>query len=362
MIYFTYIFIILVLYKTVYRIPAGNTRDDNSFLQMRKNFTVISCVLLIVIIAFKDVSVGTDTERYYYHFLYDSAPDWREGNIAGQELGFRYLEYYSQKYGLGWTGYSLLTSMLIVIPMGYFFYKYSDNIFLSFLLYITIGLFSHNMTALRQSLAGAMVLVGIIALFEKKFFFFVIFVIIGYFFHYSAIAALLLGVVPFVKYKNNIQLIILLFVPIIVRLSGDVLFGFVGHYLPQRYEDYESQSYTMNPVLELMWFSILAFGCYSLIKNHKISQSDFRFYLITVLFVSAIELSNHIYIASRLSHYMENVLVAAIPCFIYKFPSSLNRDHVAFCISMLCLLAFFLMLIGSDTLSVSNYRFMTEFY
>jgi len=359
MIYFIFIFFTLVLYNRVFKIPIGYPSETESVSNARRNFTIVSCILLLIIIAFKDVSVGTDTERYFYHFLNDDVPDWHDGNIAGQELGFRYLEYYCRELGLSWLGYSILTTAIIVIPMGYYFYKYSDNIWASFCLYMTIGLFTHNMTALRQSLAASMVLIATMALFNKKYLYFVLFVIAGSLFHYSAISALILGVIPFLKYKNNIQLTALLFVPIIVKVAGSVLFGFVGYYLPERYDGYESQTYTMNPVLELMWFSILIFGWYSLVKNKDVSERDFRFYLMTVFFVSSIELAEHIYAASRLSHYMESVLEAAIPCFIYKFPPSENRRFVAFAIYTLCMLAFFMMLIGSDTLTVSDYKFIS---
>lgn len=266
MIYFIFILLTFILYKGIYKIPIGYKNEVDSVVKARRNFTILSCLLLIIIISFKDISVGTDTVRYYYHFLYDGLPNWRDGNIAGEELGFRSLEYYCREFGFNWIEYSLLTSLIIVAPMGYFFYKYSDNIWASFFLYIAIGSFAHNMTALRQSLAAAMVLIATIALFNKKYHFFILFVFAGFLFHYSAIAALVLGIIPFIKYKNNFQLTILLLVPLLVKIAGNVLFSFIGVYLPERYDGYESQTYTMNPVLELMWLSILAFAWYSLIR------------------------------------------------------------------------------------------------
>ncbi len=362
MIYFFFIFFTLILYRSIFNIPQGYNSFYLSNSKSLKRFTIVSCLLLIGIIAFKDISVGTDTERYYIHFLYDEMPDWHNGNVAGEELGFRYLQYYCREFGLHWLEYSFITSFIIVAPMGYFLYKYSDNVWASLMFYITIGLFSHNMTALRQSLAVSMVLIAIISIFNRKYIMFIVFVLIGYLFHYTALAALVIGILPFIKYKNNLQLTILLFVPIIVKIAGGVLFNIIGVYLPERYDGYESQTFTMNPILEVMWLSILVFCWHSLVRNKNVSNKDFLFYLLTVCFVSSIELSGHIYMASRLSHYFETALVAAIPCFIYKYPPSGTRDFMALSIYALCMLAFLFTLTGSDTLSISNYIFMKQYY
>ena len=329
-----------------------------SLINSRKlHFTIISCTLLILIIGLKDISVGTDTERYLLHYLHDPVPDWKEGNVAGSELGFRYLEYWCSSIGLSWVSYSLLVAAIIVIPMGIFFYKYSENLWASYMMYMTIGLFAMNMTGIRQSIACSMVVLGMIMLLNKKYFWFVISIILGFLFHYSAIIAFIIAVIPFIKYKSPWQLTLLLFIPLLVRIGGDAIFSLLGTYLPERYDGYESQQLSMNPILELMWISILIFAYIALKKRADISQNIFSMYVMIVLFVSSIELSFHVYMAGRLSEYFETVIVACIPSFINRFPGNKKRV-IAFAIYGLCILFFLVASAGSDTLSIYKYHFI----
>ena len=360
MIYFLFILFTYIVYKFYYRIPIGYAKDSQKS-KLYLKFTILACVFIVVIIAFKDLSIGTDTERYYYHYLSDDKPNWREGNISGQELGFRYLQYICRELGLSWLSYSILTSIIIVAPLGWLFYKYSNNIWASFLLYVTIGLFAVNMTGLRQSLAIAMVTIATVSIFEKKYFRFILFVFAAFLFHYSAIVAIVLGLIPLLKYRNKFQLIILLLVPLIVKLIGGALFGFIDVYLPERYDGYESQSFSMNPLLFLMWYLLLIFEWYSLVKNKDVSNVDYWFYVMMVCFVSSIFLSEHVYMASRISYYFENAVVASLPRFIYKFPPSNKRSLMSFLIYGFSMLAFLLSLLGSDTLSISNYKLLSVF-
>lgn len=356
-VYLLFIIITFIAYRFLLSDTVLHSGNESLVNKQKLKFTAISCFLLIIIIGLKDVSVGTDTERYLLHYLNDPIPDWKEGNVAGAELGFRYLEYWCNSIGFSWVSYSLLVSSIIVIPMGYFFYKYSDNLWASYMIYMTIGLFAMNMTGIRQSMACSMVVLGMIMLLNKKYFWFVISIILGYLFHYSAIIAFIIAAIPFIKYKSHWQLTLLLFIPLFARIGGDVLFYFIGSYMPERYDGYESQQFSMNPMLELMWISIMIFSYISLRRGGNVSQNIFSMYVMIVLFVSSIELSFHIYMAGRLSEYFETVIEACIPSFINRFPGSEKR-LLTWAIYSLCILFFLIVLHGSDTLSISNYHFL----
>lgn len=356
-VYLLYIIITFIAYQLLLNGTVLYS-DNESLINSRKlHFSIISCILLILIIGLKDISVGTDTERYLLHYLSDPVPNWKDGNVAGSELGFRYFEYWCNSIGFSWVSYSLLVSSIIVIPMGLFFYKYSENLWASYMMYMTIGLFAMNMTGIRQSLACSMVLLGMIMLLNKKYFWFVISIILGYLFHYSAIIAFIIAVIPFFKYKSHWQLTLLLFIPLFARIGGDAIFSLFGSYLPERYDGYESQQFSMNPILELMWISIMIFSYVALKKRADISQNIFSMYVMIVLFVSSIELSFHVYMAGRLSEYFETVIVACIPSFINRFPSN-EKKLLTVAIYGLCILFFLVASAGSDTLSIYKYHFL----
>ena len=112
---------------------------------------------------------------------------------------------------------------------------------------------------------------------------------------------------------------------------------------------------------DLMWYLLLIFEWYSLVKNKDVSNVDYWFYVMMVCFVSSIFLSEHVYMASRISYYFENAVVASLPRFIYKFPPSNKRSLMSFLIYGFSMLAFLLSLLGSDTLSISNYKLLSVF-
>ena len=316
--------------------------------------------LLFLIFALRNMSVGTDTSSYYLHYLYDEVPDWRLGLIAGEEILFRYFEYGCKALGMSWQLFLAVTSIIIVAPMIVFFKRYSSNVWASLLIYITIGLFTMNLSGMRQSLAISMVLLATIELYEGRLLKFVVLVIIGAGFHFSALFALSLIVVRLFKYKNAKQLTILLFLPLVARLAGDLLFSNLSSFMPVRYEQFDDMDGTINPLLEIMQFSILFFCYLSLVINKKVSKLDFFLFFIVVFYVSAIELSHSVYMAGRLAFYFEMAAAVAIPNFIHKFKDNSTKQILSLSIYSLCLAAFVVSSYGNNTLGFNEYKFFWE--
>lgn len=363
LVYLTYLSFSYILYT----ILSNKNKNTNRVTLSKRNrclFTIFACILLIFIIGLKHVSVGTDTYGYFWDYRNNETTDWNEMNEAGREHGYLILINICRNFGLSWYCYSIFVAAIIIVPMGLYFYKYSTNLWASFTLYMTIGLFAMNMSGVRQSIACSLVLFGTYFLFDNnksiliRYFLFTLFIFAAYLFHYSAIIAIIIGIIPLINYRSTIQLTILLLLPIVIRLGASTIFSQLEPYMPSRYEAYDSSA-TINPVLETMWVCILLFSYFSLVKSKFISSNDFRTYLLVVFYVSAIELSYVIYMASRLSFYFENAIMVAIPCFINKYNKS-SQGIISFVIYMLCIIAFIVSLNGSDTLTISNYRFFWE--
>lgn len=363
-----YVYLIFLLLSFIlHKIFFNNLQNSDLAIINGKSrciYTILACFLLILIIGLKHVSVGTDTYGYFMDYRNNELTDWNELNEAGSEHGYLSLINLCTNLGLSWIGYSIVVAVIIIVPMGLFFYKYSTNLWASYALYMTIGLFAMNMTGIRQSESCSLVLLGTYFLFDdtktiiKRYVLFALFVYAGYLFHYSALIAIIIGIVPLIKYRSTAQLTFLLFIPVATRLGASLIFSMLGLYMPSRYEVYDSYA-TMNPILEAMWVCILLFSYYTLIKSKSVSSDDFRLYLLIVFYVAAIETSFEIYMASRLSFYFESAIMVAIPCFINKY-SKKSQNYLSFVIYMLCIIAFIISLNGSDTLTISKYRFFWE--
>ena len=240
------------------------------------------------------------------------------------------------------------------------FHRYSVNIWASFFLYVTIGLINVNMSAIRQSLAVAMVVMSIISIFDKQYIGLVVYVLIGSLFHYSAIFALLLAFIPLYRCKSKLHLTYLLLVPFIARIAGDIFLGSILSLMPTRYMDFYTDEQIMNPLLEAVWISLLLFLYFTHRVNGKVKFIDFRFYLLVVLFVASVELSYSVYLASRLSYYFELAVMVAIPNAILKYKDKTTRMIISVGVYSLCLAFLIVSSLGSDTLAIYDYKFFWQ--
>lgn len=360
-VYLAYIFITLIAYYSftggskAYRLDSGIVVQRN-----RKIFSWVAGTLLWAILALRDISVGSDTISYYTRYAAIQMPEFSLVSVAGQEWGYDMLQYLCRSAGLSWQVYLALVSAMIILPVTIFFHKYSTDVWASYFLYITIGLFAINMSAIRQSLAVAMVVMAMVALFEKKYVRFAIFLLIGSLFHFSALFTLLLLFVPFFKYKSKRQLVLLLIIPILARVISNFFFVSIDILMPERYLDSYLGDQVMNPLLEAVWISTLLFILYSFLINGNIKSIDFQLYFLVVLYVASIELSYGVYLAGRLAFYFEIGVMVAIPCALMKFHNIRTRAIFSRVIYSLCLAFMIIASFGSDTLVIYNYKFFWQ--
>lgn len=358
-IYIVYILLTLIAYyaiigsSRVFRLESGVIVQRN-----RRAFSWFAGILLWSILALRDVSVGSDTINYFERYANIQCPEFSLLSVAGQEWGYDMLQYFCRSIGLSWQTYLAVVSAIIVVPMAIFFHKYSVNVWASFFLYITIGLLGVNMSAIRQSLAVAMVIIAMMEMLNKKYVKFVLFILISSLFHTSALFALLFALIPCVKYKSQIQLTLLLLIPVLARVVGFYFFGSLESFMPVRYLDsFNSEEQIMNPLLEAVWISILLFAYFSLRINGDVQNDEFKFYFMAVLFVTSIELSYSVYLAGRLAYYFELAIMVVIPNDIMKFRRKRIRSMLSICVYLVCLAFFIVSSFGSDTLVIFSYKF-----
>ncbi|MFP4979264.1 EpsG family protein, partial [Paenibacillus sp. CN-4] len=119
----------------------------------QRQYIIISSILLFSVVAFRDVSVGSDTATYKQ--LYMISGDYIQAyrtiipSISSEFLFF--LTANAIKIlGADYRIYLFIVSLFIISSISLFFKRYSYSPFISYWLYITLGLLGLSMSGLRQ--------------------------------------------------------------------------------------------------------------------------------------------------------------------------------------------------------------------
>lgn len=326
----------------------------NSITKVRYNkvipvatFTIPSFILLFVISAFRG-DFTTDYKNYTGLFDLYNRYSFSELLTAGfqNEIGYIYLNKIIGLFTTDALYFFLITTFVILFGFFHHFKKYSVNLWLSVLMFVTVGSYYASFNITRHIFAVAIVFIGSRYLYERKFFKWVLVVLLAALFHKTAII-----MIPFyfilnfrIKLKNWVIIVI---GSAIVILFFDNIVDFAQQYF---YEQYTDDSYGMwgqavtNIVLPVAFLIFSLFNINKLDPENNIHRIWFNagifyaFFNILALQVEMVE---------RLGRYFAPYSLLLIP-FIF---SKMQNKHLRFVYSMV--LIFLLILYNYVILSGS---------
>lgn len=207
-----------------------------------KKRTKVQCVLfaigLIFLLGFHSPDLGVDVANYYVPLFEGCEREELSFQIVGQiEPLFHAFSVLIKKCTDSIQIYLFITSLLIVIPVVFLFYKESKNIWLSIFFYTTFTLYYFAFSGLRQAIAISIVCIGYYFLLKGNWKMFLPFVFIAFFFHISAVIAII--AYPLMKAKLSDISWFLLFgvfgmaiiaAPSIMMFFVDLIFSDTGKY------------------------------------------------------------------------------------------------------------------------------------
>lgn len=326
-------------------------------------YAIFMAFCIFIISGLKDDSVGVDTLNYFGLFLESknfslSRLSWIE--IISGEIGHKITMWFFSNY-FNWRIYNICYSLLVSYSFGNFFYRYSSNIFLSFFIHVTFGLFTVSLSAYRQCIAVSIILLFYKYLLEKKELKFYIGVLIASSFHMTAIICLLFPIIEkFTIKQKNIILPVFLLLPFLTRLFGYLFFDLVSTYLPVKYILHMNgygDAPIINPLVEAEAFVILFAGLMAIkTARIKLNNGILRLFVYTSLYVSCIELSRFVHLSSRLSYYFIPFLTVFIPT-ILSCQTNRIRKIFSFLICLIMLMHFVVSSYGGHILAYENYKF-----
>ena len=176
--------IVLVLVASLMSKVFGNPKHKDTFVLL------ISGIALFAIYVLRDYSVGRDILGYYEiydsmhnHVLFDASWTW-------MEWGYVLLMKLASMLGLSFRGFLAIVYSMILIPLGVFVKRYSQDVTLSVIIFICFQFFVFSMSAIRQTLAMSICLTAYMVANRngfKSFLLYCILVFYAFLVHRSAI-------------------------------------------------------------------------------------------------------------------------------------------------------------------------------
>ena len=352
------IFYTLSLRTPIYiddRISLNNERVRNRYL-------FFSLLVIVSVIGLRNSSVGADT--YAYMLEYNAS---KNATITGmyfsikREIGYSLLNLSFSKLNIPWQVFLVLISLFIVAVFISFI---RENCLLSFFplfLYITIGNFAVNMTALRQSIALSLCLIAYKKATQSKYIAFSILVVLAASIHYTALIFAIVYFLTKFDFKKKRQLLKWLFLPALVRIGSGVFYQILDLFALDKYRGngyFSDVNLSLNILAELVPITILVGGFILLaIRQEKdISQKEYHFFIFTSLYVCMYELTHAVYMAGRLSYYFSPFVIVLSANLIRKISDKRIR-FVVYCFTYLLCILFFIISIPGSSYNIDNYCF-----
>lgn len=312
--------------------------------------------------AFKASSVGSDTAQYLYR--YEHAQEMMAYSAYRSEWAYNIIGiFFKEILHTDWQVYLMVISLVVCAGLAIFIYHFSDNAILSLYIYMTIGLFTMNMSGLRQSLSIAvcMMLLAYLCTIKrysvKQYIIIGIVILFAYFIHNSAFCFIpILFVMNKRIGKKTAVIFQLIAASALVLRQPIVSLGM--RIVPSRYTNYDvGMTYAINPLVILITMFIplvcLVFdkteedGLY----NQKISLM-YIFSAFNILF-TALSISNNQ--IGRLAYFFSPCYMVLIPHMLSKQGKN-NKVIISFALVSLCAV-YFILSTNGGTLKIGDYRF-----
>lgn len=179
-------------------------------------FIAVSFILMFYILAYRGLSVGTDTLNYEMAFNnLSSGADWIRSEL---EFGWVFLNDAVILFDGEFRDLLVISAALTLLPIFYVAKKYSYNPMLTILFYYLFYFYFYSFNIMRQSIAISIIFLSLAAFLNNRIKTFLFFIFLASTFHYSAFIFLFIYLAKIGWEKKNIYL----------SLIVSLLFGILG--------------------------------------------------------------------------------------------------------------------------------------
>lgn len=272
-------------------------------------FSILPAIQITCLYFFRDPYVSNDAKNYYRGFYeINNYYTWNDFYEYDWETGYVFLNKFFGACGFSFEQMVLAISFFICLSVYLFYSRYSENMVLSYLLFVLFGYFGIYMCILRQSLAFAILLFAIPHIKSKNFIKFLFFVVLAALFHSSALFFVLLYPINKIAItKSNI--VIMFLIMIFTMVFSNPIVSFLNDFVGTDYEVANSGGYSMLLLL-LVLFSIFLFYSTRLTEESLNNELFIQMmYLGCLMQILALDFS----ILSRVTYYFTISLTILAP-------------------------------------------------
>lgn len=310
----------------------------------------IACGVVMAVFSGIRSNVGRDYPNYKKIFMLQ--------DVAG-EKGFNALVHFFNSIGLNYEALFFLFAIITVWLAVRYINKYSQNIFLSFLIFFAVGQFYFNtFNSMRQCIV-AYVFYNILVFIENRNIvrYIIVVLLCAFFFHTTALILLPLYFVIHRKFHKLTYLIVL----------GGLVFSSSFIMLLIKNSPYaiylKMEEFTSGVSVITYFLLLISLGLFFFYNKFDTTRQKI-FFNINVLAIASNALSivfantPLIMVTNRLSYYFTPVLIVMIPNFIYdSFEIKTNRQiFICGCVGVFTLLFLVTLVLNGKSNSIVPYQ------
>lgn len=310
-----------------YRYITGGVRQ---YISRDKLFYIIMSLAMAVFVGLRTSGNDTATYRIAYELIPDNIMafteiDWK--NLAAAP-GHEFVCACLKNLGASTQDYLMVFAIASITIYLWFIRKYTTNITLSIYYFITMGIYTFAMAAIKQTIAVAILLIATDRAVEKKYPTFILFILLAELFHPYAFIYLIIPLMFFTPWTKKTYW--LLGGTIVVSLLLSRLMGGILAITDALGGDYSSTEFLGAGVnvfrVMTVWVPVfLSFCLRENIKKNSTRTSNMIINLSMVnamiMFIGMFGTANYF---ARLANYFWIFQALALPLILYYF-SDLSR-------------------------------------
>ena len=333
--------VFLYFYRSQRWAHSGDTPEYYNSKAYQK---VIDAFFLIwlVLLLFRDESVGTDLGVYRYHFECFSAMSLAEAIdyifVTGLEPPYyiicKIVSFFSDNFR--WI--IIICTLISVIPIWKLYREKGNSGFLVVVLFLNIAPFAMYFSGLRQSMAMAFAVPCYYYCKNKNWLKFILITFIACLFHRSAFILLLMYPVYYLNLKKQWHILYLLPVIALTYIFKSQIFAFLTIFLQSAFSDSYSISGNTGAYAVTLLLVVLLIYCFFIAKQDKLDEETVGLRNILVLCVFIQVFSGVHTLAMRMNYYY----LLFVPLLIDRvMKSGFIKYRFLIWLSKVCMIVFF---------------------
>ena len=295
--------IISIMYIFFYK----QTKKTKNIVFLRTCF-----ILLTFLVIFRSFSIGNDTEKYIEVFKSAAEKKWYLLFVTKLEKGYVFINILLSYLTNNARVFLIILGIIFNYSIYEFIKKNSSNYYLSIITYLFFLYYYTSMTAFRQFFAISILLYALNFLKEKQLLKYILAVFIAFLFHKTAIIALLIYPLYYMKY-NNKRSLILIITSVLIVLTIEPLLKYITDLgiIKYEYKVRETGLSIANILYSLVYFALYIYAVICK-NNNNTEKYDFTIYILLLSFCINL-IGIRMNIIHRLSDYFSIYTIILLP-------------------------------------------------